>query len=130
MEQDTLEGNWKPVIVADGPVCAEICTLEDEIERAAVRAGRVAEELGYEDSVVVYCSELARVAEEEDVTRFLQELGWLFQRSYFRSLNGGSASTLVVMPLSIDVLRGQWMKQNVACPVMYSIVVQFEGSVW
>lgn len=98
VDQDTLEGNWKPVIVADGPVCAEIRTLEDEIEVAGVRAGRVAEEYGFDESVVVYCSELARLAEEEDVTQFLHELGWFFQRSYFRSLNCPSLSTLVLMP--------------------------------
>ena len=95
VEQGTVEGNWRPVIVADGRVCAEIRTLEEEIERAAWSAGRVASEHGYDDDVVVYCSELARVAEEEDVTRFLQELGWFFQRSYLRSLNRCPLSGLV-----------------------------------
>lgn len=104
MDSDTLGGNWKPVIVADGPVCAEIRTLEDEIEMAALTAGRVAEEYGYDDSVVLYCTELARLAEEEDVTRFLHELGWFFQRSYFRSLNCSSLSTLVLMSLSFHIL--------------------------
>lgn len=99
MDQDTLEGNWKPIIVADGPVSAEICTLETEIDRVAFIAGRVAEGHGYDQSVVLYCTELARLAEEEDVTRFLHELGWFFQRSYFRSLNS-SPATLVLKSFS------------------------------
>ena len=102
VDQDTLEGNWKPVIVADEQICAEIRSLEGEIEMAAFRAGRVAEAHGYEECVVAYCSELARLAEEEDVTRFLHELGWFFQRSYFRSLDCSPLSTLVLTlpPLS------------------------------
>jgi hypothetical protein len=90
VDQDTLQGNWKPVIVADEVVCAEIRTLEAEIDMAAVRAGRVAEQRGYDSSVVLYFTELARVAEEEDVAQFLNELGWFFQRSCFRSLNYSS----------------------------------------
>lgn len=101
MDQDTLEGNWKPVIVADKLVAAEISTLEDEIETAALIAGRLAEQHGFDPFVVLYCTELARLAEEEDVTRFLSELGWFFQRSYFRYLNFSSPSTQVLIMASL-----------------------------
>lgn len=108
VDQDTLQGNWKPVIVADEVVCAEIRTLEAEIDMAAVRAGRVAERRGYDPSVVMYFTELARVAEEEDVAQFLNELGWFFQRSCFRSLNYSSPARQVsqaICPLFFLRLR-------------------------
>ncbi|KAG0613480.1 hypothetical protein M758_6G106000 [Ceratodon purpureus] len=129
VDQDTLEGNWKPVIVADGPVCAEIRTLEDEIEVAGVRAGRVAEEYEFDESVVVYCSELARLAEEEDVTQFLHELGWFFQRSYFRSLNCPSLSTLVsstrFRQLLVYSVERNW------CAVVQKVLdIAFENDEW
>lgn len=102
VDQDTVQGNWKPVIVADGLVCAEIRTLEDEIEMAALIAGRVAEQHGWNPSVVLYCSELARVAEEEDVSQFLSELGWYFQRSYFRYLNFASPASQVLKTATLS----------------------------
>lgn len=86
MDQDTLEGNWKPVIVADGPVCAEIRTLEHEIEAAAMIAGKAAERQGFQQSDVLYCTEVARLVGEEEVTCFLHELGWFLQRSYSQHL--------------------------------------------
>lgn len=110
VDQDTLAGSWKPVIVADGPVCREICTLESEIERAGWIAGRVAEGHGFDESVVVYCAELARVAEEEDVTRFLHELGWFFQRSCFRSLNSSLAHLVSEIGLFSEVCDGDFFE--------------------
>lgn len=88
--QDTLEGNWKPIIVADYQVCAEIRSLEDEIEAVATTAGKAAEQEGFPHSVVLYYTELARLMKEEEVTQFLHELGWFFQRSILQHLNGSS----------------------------------------
>ncbi|CAM6020726.1 unnamed protein product [Sphagnum balticum] len=79
-------GDWKPVIIADGPVCAEICTLEDEIAVAASLAGAAAQRQGFQSSDVLDCTETMRLVAEEEVTCFLHELGWFFQRSCFQDL--------------------------------------------
>lgn len=106
VDQDMLQGNWKPIIVADELVSAEICTLEAEIETAALIAGRVAEQHGFNPAVVLYCTELARLAEEEDVACFLNELGWFFQRSYFRYLNFSSPASQVLIPILLMFSHG------------------------
>ncbi|CAK9190244.1 unnamed protein product [Sphagnum troendelagicum] len=79
-------GDWKPVIIADGSVCAEICTLEDEIAVAASLAGAAAQRQGFQSSDVLDCTETMRLVAEEEVTCFLHELGWFFQRSCFQDL--------------------------------------------
>ncbi|CAK9857820.1 unnamed protein product [Sphagnum jensenii] len=79
-------GDWKPVIIADGSVCAEICTLEDEIAVAASLAGAAAQRQGFRSSDVLDCTETMRLVAEEEVTCFLHELGWFFQRSCFQDL--------------------------------------------
>lgn len=112
MDQDSLVGNWKPVIVADKPVAAEICTLEDEIEMAAGFAEIRAKQYGLDPSLVLYCTALARLAEEEDVTQFLNELGWFFQRSYYGNLNFSLPTTQVLILLppfySFQIMLWSW----------------------
>jgi hypothetical protein len=88
-------GDWKPVIIADGPVCAEICTLEDEIAVAASLAGAAAQRQGFQSSDVLDCTETMRLVAEEEVTCFLHELGWFFQRSYFQDLKDPPVVDLV-----------------------------------
>lgn len=100
MDQDTLEGNWKPIIVADGPICAEVRSLEHEIEAAAHKAGEAAKQQGLQSSAVHCCMELARLVEEEEVACFLHELGWFFQRSYVQYCDGSSRASQVLICLS------------------------------
>lgn len=100
MDQDTLEGNWKPIIVADGPICAEVRCLEHEIETAARKAGEAAKEQGLRPSAVHCCMELARLVEEKEVACFLHELGWFFQRSHVQYCDASFHTSQVLICLS------------------------------
>ena len=88
VEYDTTLGNARPVIIADRSVCSELCTLEDEVERAASCTTQVAISEGLEPVEVVGCSEVARLVVEEDIACFLHELGWYFQCGVHRQKGG------------------------------------------
>eukprot|EP00249_Psilotum_nudum_P018571 c26868_g1_i1 orf=481-3978(-) len=67
-----------PVIIADSAICEEICTLEKEFKLASVNGGRMSGERGGNLE-----ADQSRV--KADATHFLNELGWLFERSQWEA---------------------------------------------
>lgn len=107
VEHNTSKGNSLPVLVVDSAVCAEIRTLEDEIDDVTTKAAQVAEGRGLLPDEVSEFSYTARMGVEAEVTKFLLELGWLMQRKTFLSTGGpvcwsGSSRIETLLFYSVD----------------------------
>ncbi|RWW34385.1 hypothetical protein GW17_00000846 [Ensete ventricosum] len=78
--ENGFKGNSFPVIIADANICQELRALESDFDEDVQTADAIPEEQ-------VHCSVQPR--SRADVMHFLNELGWLFQRT-----NASSSRTL------------------------------------
>ncbi|MQL98453.1 hypothetical protein Taro_031166 [Colocasia esculenta] len=74
--ENGFKGNSFPVIIADDKICQELRHLESEFENDVKSSDIMQEDQVYD---------CARRQSREDVLHFLNELGWLFQRSSIES---------------------------------------------
>ncbi|KAE8654105.1 Squamosa promoter-binding-like protein 16 [Hibiscus syriacus] len=70
--ENGFKGNSFPIIIADAAICKELRLLESELDIEAKASDIIPEENAYD------CH---RTRSREEVLHFLNELGWLFQRS-------------------------------------------------
>eukprot|EP00252_Welwitschia_mirabilis_P019937 TRINITY_DN4755_c0_g1_i2.p1 TRINITY_DN4755_c0_g1~~TRINITY_DN4755_c0_g1_i2.p1 ORF type:complete len:838 (-),score=118.43 TRINITY_DN4755_c0_g1_i2:539-3052(-) len=80
-----LKGNSFPIIVADTAICQELQTLEGVLENGFLDKADLEKERHSQEYPQDYNNDVAR----EEVMTFLNELGWLFQRSSRKLLNPG-----------------------------------------
>ncbi|XP_039026598.1 squamosa promoter-binding-like protein 14 [Hibiscus syriacus] len=67
-----FKGNSFPIIIADAAICKELRLLESELDVEAEASGIISEEHAYD------CH---RPRSREEALHFLNEIGWVFQRS-------------------------------------------------
>lgn len=70
--ENGFKGNSFPIIIADASICQELRALESDLEEDVQTTDVITEEQVNNRS-------------REDILRFLNELGWLFQRTYMSS---------------------------------------------
>lgn len=70
--ENGFKGNSFPIIIADAAICKELRLLESELDAEAKASDIISEEHAYDSH---------RPRSREEVLHFLNELGWLFQRS-------------------------------------------------
>ncbi|XP_012463909.1 squamosa promoter-binding-like protein 14 [Gossypium raimondii] len=70
--ENGFKGNSFPIIIADAAICKELRLLESELDTEAKASDIISEEHAYDSH---------RPRSREEVLHFLNELGWLFQRS-------------------------------------------------
>ncbi|KAK9026121.1 hypothetical protein V6N11_038967 [Hibiscus sabdariffa] len=70
--ENGFKGNSFPIIIADAAICKELRLLESELDIEAKASDIISEE---------HANDCHRPRSREEVLHFLNELGWLFQRS-------------------------------------------------
>ncbi|KAJ7527214.1 hypothetical protein O6H91_16G042900 [Diphasiastrum complanatum] len=85
VEDEGVGGGFVPLIVADDKVCSELHTLEDEIQRVSSGAIAMAMENGISPEEVSNFVNAARSAIETEATYFLHDLGWVFQKAFWKT---------------------------------------------
>ncbi|XP_039024535.1 squamosa promoter-binding-like protein 14 [Hibiscus syriacus] len=70
--ENGFKGNSFPIIIADAAICTELRLLESELDIEAKASNIISEDHDYD---------FHRPRSTEEVLHFLNELGWLFQRS-------------------------------------------------
>ncbi|XP_024526237.1 squamosa promoter-binding-like protein 1 isoform X2 [Selaginella moellendorffii] len=76
--------SFAPVLVADNAICDEVRSLEEDIEIASSRAGAMADSCAFPEEYSVAFVDLVELAVEHETSRFLHELGWVFQKQHWQ----------------------------------------------
>ncbi|KAH9302679.1 hypothetical protein KI387_014262 [Taxus chinensis] len=97
-----LKGNSFPVIVADPAICRELQSLESEIEDEILEDKSCSLEI---ENLQEHSQKYSKVKAREEAINFLNDLGWLFQRSSRQQAETNFASKFVLGEFSSDRLK-------------------------